>query len=94
MQQDVIPWQDATLLHAYSQWKRVKKPFDMLVRSSYCLLCFQISRYENESILLAFSVSGFGFFALALLPVGLELGVECTYPVAEATSAALLWLFG
>ena len=57
-------------------------------------LCSQISRYENESILIGFSVSGFGFFALALLPVGLELGVECTYPVAEATSAALLWLFG
>ena len=59
----------------------------------YCL-CLQVSRYENQSILLGFSVSGFGFFALALLPVGLELGVECTYPVAEATSAALLWLFG
>ncbi|CAB3992790.1 major facilitator superfamily domain-containing 7-a-like [Paramuricea clavata] len=53
-----------------------------------------ISKYENKPILLGFSVSGFGFFALALLPVGLELGVECTYPVAEATSAALLWLFG
>ncbi|XP_028391579.1 solute carrier family 49 member A3-like [Dendronephthya gigantea] len=53
-----------------------------------------ISRYENQSILVGFSVAGFGFFALALLPVGLELGVECTYPVAEATSAALLWLFG
>ena len=65
----------------------------MAVDMDVCL-CLQISRYENESILIGFSVSGFGFFALALLPVGLELGVECTYPVAEATSAALLWLFG
>ena len=59
-------------------------------------LCFpsQISRYENQGILIGLSVCLFGFFGLALLPVGLELGVECTYPVAEATSAGLLWLVG
>ena len=54
----------------------------------------QVSRYENQEILIGFSISLFGFFALAILPVGLELGVECTYPVAEATSAGLLWLMG
>ena len=36
----------------------------------------------------------FGFFAFALMPVCLEVGVECTYPVAEATSAGLMWMTG
>ena len=36
----------------------------------------------------------FGFFAFALMPVCLEVGVECTYPVAEATSAGLQWMAG
>ena len=36
----------------------------------------------------------FGFFSFALMPVCLEVGVECTYPVAEATSAGLLWMAG
>lgn len=44
---------------------------------------------------LVVAVSGlFGFFAFALMPVCLEVGVECTYPVAEATSAGLLWMAG
>ena len=36
----------------------------------------------------------FGFFAFALMPVCLEVGVECTFPVAEATSAGLQWMAG
>ncbi|XP_033119497.1 solute carrier family 49 member A3-like [Anneissia japonica] len=36
----------------------------------------------------------FGTFGLAQYPIGLELGVECTYPVAEATSAGLIALSG
>ena len=28
------------------------------------------------------------------MPVCLEVGVECTYPVAEATSAGLQWMAG
>ena len=28
-----------------------------------------------------------------MLPICLELGVEVTYPVAEATSSGLLWSF-
>lgn len=35
-----------------------------------------------------------GMFCFALLPVMLELGVECTYPVAEGTSAGFLWMNG
>jgi MFS family permease len=35
-----------------------------------------------------------GFFTFALLPVGLEMGVESAYPVTEGTAASLLWLLG
>jgi FLVCR family MFS transporter 7 len=35
-----------------------------------------------------------GFFCFGLLPVALELGVEITYPVSEATSSGFLWLSG
>ena len=31
---------------------------------------------------------------LGVAPVFLELGVECTYPVPEATSAGFMWLVG
>ncbi|EGD74792.1 hypothetical protein PTSG_07025 [Salpingoeca rosetta] len=34
-----------------------------------------------------------GFFAFAALPVGLELSVECTFPVHEGLSAGLIWIF-
>lgn len=36
----------------------------------------------------------YGFTALGVLPVFLELGVECTYPVDEATSSGIQWMFG
>jgi hypothetical protein len=32
--------------------------------------------------------------ANSTLPVALELGVECTYPIAEGTSAGFLWTAG
>jgi len=48
----------------------------------------------GQPVLIAFSFGLFGFFAFALMPVCLEVGVECTYPVAEATSAGLQWMAG
>lgn len=40
------------------------------------------------------SCCAMGFFCFACLPVGLELSVECTYPVNEGVSAGFLWLTG
>jgi len=45
----------------------------------------------DEGVLIAFSISLFGFFGLPLIPACMELGVEITYPVSEATSSGLLW---
>nr|XP_006819539.1 PREDICTED: major facilitator superfamily domain-containing protein 7-a-like [Saccoglossus kowalevskii] len=35
-----------------------------------------------------------GFFAFSLIPVCFELGVECTYPVSEGTSAGFIYISG
>jgi len=43
---------------------------------------------------LAFITGSLGFFGLALNPLCLELAVECTFPVAEGTSAGILILSG
>ena len=51
----------------------------------------QVFNLQNQSINIAFSLGLFGFFAFPLIPACMELGVEVTYPVAEATSSGLLW---
>lgn len=64
-----------------------------LAAVSCCVLTIVSSMPDHPVLIVA--VSGlFGFFAFALMPVCLEVGVECTYPVAEATSAGLLWMAG
>ncbi|KAL5471603.1 hypothetical protein EMCRGX_G029732 [Ephydatia muelleri] len=57
-----------------------------------CLVWFmEVSILEHQSVNIAFSLCMFGFFALPVIPVCMELGVEITYPIAEATSSGLLW---
>ena len=51
----------------------------------------QVAELPDRPVNVAFSLCFFGFFALALLPLCMEMGVEVTYPVAEATSSGLLW---
>lgn len=36
----------------------------------------------------------FGFFGFSIYPVAMELSVECSYPVGEATSAGLIFISG
>ena len=55
------------------------------------LLFMKVSRLYDQSVNVVISLCVFGFFALPLVPVCMELGVEITYPVAEATSSGLLW---
>ncbi len=53
----------------------------------------QVFSLHDQPVNIAFSLCLFGFFALPLIPACMELGVEITYPVAEATSSGLLWSF-
>ena len=50
-----------------------------------------MSTIEHIPVALAVLLSVTGFFAIGFLPVAMELGVEVTFPVAEATSSGLLW---
>ncbi|KAJ7356314.1 Major facilitator super domain-containing protein 7 [Desmophyllum pertusum] len=59
-----------------------------------CCLLTVVTSMSYQPVLVVVSCGLFGFFAFALMPVCLEVGVECTYPVAEATSAGLQWMAG
>ncbi|XP_033633355.1 solute carrier family 49 member A3-like [Asterias rubens] len=52
------------------------------------------THFAYMGIGVAVGAIGFGLFGFALFPIALELGVECTYPVAEGTSAGLLQISG
>lgn len=54
----------------------------------------QVSRLRNMAIPIATTVGLFGFFGFAIYPISLELSVEITYPVAEATSSGMMVISG
>uniref|UniRef100_A0AC34R2X3 Major facilitator superfamily (MFS) profile domain-containing protein n=1 Tax=Panagrolaimus sp. JU765 TaxID=591449 RepID=A0AC34R2X3_9BILA len=76
------------------------KKFEQTMKCCFCVagLCassLTISlQHENVEWWIALSIFGFGAFGFAIYPIGLELGVEVTYPVAEATSSGLLIMIG
>ncbi|XP_069782225.1 solute carrier family 49 member A3 [Narcine bancroftii] len=59
-----------------------------------CIGFAQVSRLEGQAFLLAMVCSLFGLFGLSIYPVGMELCVECSYPVGEATSTGLVFISG
>uniref|UniRef100_A0A1I7WLA0 MFS domain-containing protein n=1 Tax=Heterorhabditis bacteriophora TaxID=37862 RepID=A0A1I7WLA0_HETBA len=58
-----------------------------------CSLAISIN-YENVAWWIIISIFFFGVFAFAIYPIGLEMGVECTFPVPEATSTGLIIMMG
>uniref|UniRef100_A0A914EFN2 Uncharacterized protein n=1 Tax=Acrobeloides nanus TaxID=290746 RepID=A0A914EFN2_9BILA len=74
--------------------------FEETMKVSFCLAGFaacglSISiNYENVEWAIATSIFVFGVFGFAIYPIGLEMGVEATYPVAEATSSGLIIMLG
>lgn len=57
-----------------------------------CLMV--LARFPGMELWVALSVLAFGAFSLSIYPIGLELGVETTFPAPEATSTGLLILTG
>lgn len=49
---------------------------------------------QHQKIALAAICSVFGFFGSSFYPVAMELSVECSYPVGEATSTGLIFVSG
>jgi len=49
---------------------------------------------RQQEVAVAAASSFFGLFGFAIYPVAMELCVECTYPVGEATSTGLIFISG
>ncbi|KAL0088589.1 major facilitator superfamily domain-containing protein [Phycomyces blakesleeanus] len=76
---------DKTMKH-----KLVLKTFVPVVGFMYLALLFVVKE-DNFSVIMVISAL-LGFFTFSLLPVALELSVECSYPVSEAVSSSMLWV--
>ncbi|KAF9134566.1 hypothetical protein BGW39_006659, partial [Mortierella sp. 14UC] len=80
------------LMDRTKQFKSVVKSMVPLSTIAYIAFCFVVRKDFFIGIML---VSVFiGLFSFTMLPVVLELGVECTYPVTPASSTSLLWASG
>lgn len=54
----------------------------------------QVSQLGEQKVILGIVCALFGLFGFAAYPVAMELSVECSYPVGEATSAGLVFISG
>ncbi|XP_012938860.1 solute carrier family 49 member A3 [Aplysia californica] len=54
----------------------------------------QLARYRDLEYPVAICITLFGAFGFAVYPTALELAVEVTYPVAEATSTGIIFISG
>ncbi|KAL3863356.1 hypothetical protein ACJMK2_005114 [Sinanodonta woodiana] len=76
------------------------KKFEEVVKVCFaCAVLFgimftEVSRFRDQHVLIALSAALFGGFGFAIYPISMELAVEVTYPVAEATSAGLAIISG
>ncbi|XP_076594739.1 solute carrier family 49 member A3 [Chaetodon auriga] len=59
-----------------------------------CIAFSVVSQMQQQEAAVAAVCSLFGFFGFSIYPVAMELSVECTYPVGEATSAGLIFISG
>ncbi|XP_043530482.1 solute carrier family 49 member A3 isoform X2 [Chiloscyllium plagiosum] len=69
--------------------------FSALLQQILCVRGYSnVSRMRDQPYGLAVVCSLFGLLGFSIYPVGMELGVECSYPVGEATSAGLIFVSG
>ncbi|KAM6980825.1 solute carrier family 49 member A3 [Aplochiton taeniatus] len=59
-----------------------------------CIAFAVVSQMREQEVAVATVCSLFGFFGFSVFPVAMEMSVECSYPVGEATSAGLVFISG
>ncbi|XP_036932100.1 solute carrier family 49 member A3 isoform X2 [Acanthopagrus latus] len=59
-----------------------------------CIAFSVVSQLRQQKAAVAAVCSVFGFFGFSIYPVAMELSVECSYPVGEASSAGLIFISG
>ncbi|ORZ06032.1 major facilitator superfamily domain-containing protein [Absidia repens] len=76
---------DRTKLH-----KWVLRLYVPIVGFLYLALLMVVKK-DNYDVIIAICAI-LGFFMFSLLPVALELSIECTYPISETISSSSLWM--
>ncbi|XP_027029363.1 solute carrier family 49 member A3 [Tachysurus fulvidraco] len=66
----------------------------MCLTSLACTMFAVVSQLRDQKIVIGLVCAFFGLFGFATYPVAMELSVECSYPVGEATSAGLVFISG
>ncbi|XP_044220317.1 solute carrier family 49 member A3 [Thunnus albacares] len=67
---------------------------NMSLTALACIAFSVVSQMREQKAAVAAVCSLFGFFGFSIYPVAMELSVECSYPVGEATSAGLIFISG
>jgi FLVCR family MFS transporter 7 len=69
--------------------------FKLLISGTgICLIFFTYVTAFHITALLYVCVAAFGTCVIPLMPLCLELGADCTFPVAEGTSSGVMWACG
>lgn len=63
-------------------------------RSQGVVFVRQVSQLKDMKVAIGAACAWFGLFGFSVYPVAMELGVECSYPVGEATSSGLIFISG
>jgi len=77
-----------------TKWFEPMAKINYSLAVAFCCAFAVLSLHSAMEIPVAISVTLFGAAGFGIYPLGLEMGVECTYPVAEATSSGLLIIAG
>ncbi|XP_066576328.1 solute carrier family 49 member A3 isoform X3 [Amia ocellicauda] len=67
---------------------------NMCLAALACIAFALVSQMKHQNFAIAAASSLFGFFGFSIYPVAMELSVECSYPIGEATSAGLIFISG
>ncbi|KAG0326165.1 hypothetical protein BGZ99_009962 [Dissophora globulifera] len=80
------------LTDKYKQYKSVCKTLVPFTTLMFIVFIFVVRKNDFGGIVAASILLGFS--TVAILPAGLELAVEITYPVTPASASSILWAFG
>uniref|UniRef100_A0A8C1L960 Solute carrier family 49 member 3 n=1 Tax=Cyprinus carpio TaxID=7962 RepID=A0A8C1L960_CYPCA len=64
---------------------------NMCLTSLGCSVFAVVSQLSEQKFIIGAVCAWFGLFGYSVYPVAMELGVECSYPVGEATSSGLIF---
>nr|XP_061793320.1 solute carrier family 49 member A3-like [Nerophis lumbriciformis] len=69
---------------------KINMSLSALAGIAFSVLCLM----QRQNVAVAIVCSLFGFFGYSIYPVAMELSVECSYPVGEASTAGLIFISG